>query len=38
MNDLELNAVKDAGWNIIKYDFTSGTRSVFIVAQNDSCI
>jgi len=32
------NAVKDAGWNIIKYDFTSGTRSVFIVAQNDSCI
>ena len=31
-------AVKDAGWDIIKCDFTAATRSVFIVAQNKSSI
>ena len=31
-------AVEDAGWDIIKCDFTAATRSVFIVAQNKSSI
>jgi|TARA_B110000003_G_scaffold276376_1_gene322512 hypothetical protein len=30
------NAIKVAGWDILKYDFTAATRSVFIVAQNKS--
>jgi hypothetical protein len=30
--------VEDAGWDIIKCDFTAATRSVFIVAQNKSSI
>ncbi|MDA9600402.1 hypothetical protein N9S07_01325 [Nitrosomonadales bacterium] len=32
-----IGAVESAGWNIIKKDFTSGTRSIFIVARNKDC-
>jgi len=28
------NAIQNAGWDIVKYDFTAATRSVFIVARN----
>jgi len=30
-----LNAVQDSGWKILNIDFTSGTRSVFILAQRN---
>ena len=32
------NAVKAAGWDIVKFDFTAATRSVFIIAKNNSSV
>lgn len=32
------DAVKKTGWDIINCDFTSGTRSIFLVVQNKSII